>query len=142
MECSRVHEAQAGAQAKEPSATELLAENRARVEQAVVGGVAHALRLIAPRCRCLQLDDVDDVPWNCIGEDICDRAHTESRHLISGVGVETNGGLACHQVAEQIALRQRKIVRIPERQLRPPQGAGDIYLYPHIPPVRTLSTPL
>src|SRR5687768_5219071 len=100
-----VDHAQTCAQADEPLIADLLAEDRAGIQQIVIVGVRGGRTgVVSGR---LQLHDVQDILWNCVREKIATIANRHRRQLrliLGAAVVERDSRLSRNQVAEQIRL--------------------------------------
>src|SRR5438445_1182584 len=136
LERAGIHEAKSGAQTQEPPAAQLLAEHGAGVEQSKIGRIVGGQIWISAGRR-LNVYVVEDVLRQRTYEEIPHRPYSDCRDLVTSV-VETDGWLACHQITEQVAFGERKVVRIPERQLGMGQRSSDVDFDSDISSIRTL----
>src|SRR5687768_16166108 len=132
-EIAGVDHAQACAQADEPLIPDLLAEDRAGIQQIVIVGVRCARAGVVSGG--LQLHDVQDILWNCVREKIATVANRHRRQLrliLGAAVVERDGRFSRDQVAEKIRLREWQVVRVVERQERTLERPADCYAHPDI----------
>ena len=117
----------------------MLAQHRSSIEQAVIRRVVGALTRVGDAGRCrLELQNIHHAFWDRVGEDVRESAETETRHLARGV-VQADGRLAGDQITQQVALGERQVVRISQRELWSRKRAGDVDLDPHIAAIGALS---